>query len=91
MPIESDSESRPLIPPLANAETRGANRPLIVAFCLTLVVLLEIGATLASIPMYQIREDIICRTLHGPQSAANVNDSPCKDEEVQGELAFIVG
>lgn len=58
--------------------------------CIILLVLIEFGAYLATIPLNQVLEENICQRLHLGVALAP-NDPACKDKSVQSELSLIRG
>ncbi|WQF90194.1 Putative major facilitator superfamily, MFS transporter superfamily [Colletotrichum destructivum] len=82
-------ESRPTSPDAHTTESTPRARFSIVATCIFLIILIELGAYLATIPLNQVLEEIICHNLQRLQP--NVNDLGCKDKTVQDELSIIRG
>ncbi|KAB5551178.1 putative MFS transporter [Coniochaeta sp. 2T2.1] len=63
----------------------------IIIACFLLIILLELGAYLATIPLNQVLEENICRSFH-PQLPPNSEEDPrCKGKAVQAELSIIRG
>lgn len=61
-----------------------------LSICITLLLLIEFGAYLATIPLNQVMEANICQRLH-PGKTIAPNDPICKDKSVQTELSMIRG
>lgn len=61
-----------------------------LSVCVCLLVLVELGAYLATIPLNQVLEQNICQRLH-PGIALVPNDPICKENSVQSELSVIRG
>lgn len=61
-----------------------------LSVCISLVVLVEFGAYLATIPLNQVLEENICKRMHLGAALAP-NDPRCKDKSVQSELSVIRG
>ncbi|KAK1961570.1 MFS general substrate transporter [Colletotrichum sublineola] len=62
----------------------------IVARCIFLLTIFELGCCLIAIPLNQVLEAIICRNFY-PQAPPSVNDLRCKAKAVQDELSIIRG
>lgn len=58
--------------------------------CIILIVLIEFGAYLATIPLNQVLERNICQRLH-PDLALEPNNPICKEKPVQTELSLVRG
>lgn len=100
LPADGGSERSPLIAPPAgrNESSQASHVPLtqpkapkrlgIVATCILLIILIELGAYLATIPLNQVLEENICDRFH-PQRPTHPDDHRCKDKDVQAELSII--
>jgi MFS family permease len=61
-----------------------------LSVCIVLIILIEFGVYLATIPLNQVLEQNICQHLH-PGKTVAPNDPICKDKAVQTELSMIRG
>jgi hypothetical protein len=90
-----EAEPSPRQPPPPEGFNRGAL--LYVGLCVALVMVMEAGLFMQSIPINQVLEDIICRQKLGMTPGksglpGNDNDPRCgSDPDVQGELALLRG
>lgn len=93
------SEQTPLLestPDTQNtSRSNNQDRPALIqlgtlSVCISLLVLIEFGAYLATIPLNQVLEENICRQMHLGATLAP-NDPRCKDKSVQSELSMIRG
>ena len=67
-----------------------AQRLAIAVPALILLLLLEFGSVMSDVPLNEITEAIICRSMHGA-SIQPATDVRCKGTDVQSELALITG
>ncbi|KAF6803553.1 MFS transporter [Colletotrichum musicola] len=63
----------------------------VIAWAMTFIVIVEIGAYLQIPSTYQLMEQIICRKHYPGHIATDAADDVCKAPEVAGELAMIKG
>ncbi|KAK1564011.1 major facilitator superfamily domain-containing protein [Colletotrichum navitas] len=83
-------ESHPPSPDAHRTKSIPRARLSIVATCILLIILIELGAYLATIPLNQVLEDIICHNLNW-DLPPNAGESRCKTKAVQNELSIIRG
>ncbi|KAK1570030.1 major facilitator superfamily domain-containing protein [Colletotrichum navitas] len=82
---------------LAGGNLAGGEKPtphksrVIIAICIFLIVIIELGAHLIAIPLNQVLEAIICHNLEPQMSPSAADDLRCKEEFVQSELSIIRG
>ncbi|KAG8161996.1 hypothetical protein KVR01_007761 [Diaporthe batatas] len=81
--------------PAGSPENAKSNRTLRkqvgpLSVCITLLLLIEFGAYLATIPLNQVLEANICQRMHPGETLAP-NDPICKEKSVQTELSMIRG
>lgn len=91
--IPSSPGGEPLAAPLSASITKSTQQRKslgIVTTCILLIILLELGAYLATIPLNQVLEEIICRNLE-PHLPPDTDDPRCKDKAVQAELSIVRG
>lgn len=82
--------------PPATVPIAPARRIFIIAMLFALCITLSVCAVLANTAMMQGIEDIICRRVHGPgfprnETSGREGDNPCKDDDIAGEIAMILG
>lgn len=88
---QDDSNEPPREPSPSPPRARPGLRQVgIVSACIFLIILTELGAYLATIPLNQVLEEIICRNFH-PDLLLDPNDPRCKDRAVQTELSLLRG
>ncbi|KAJ0336727.1 hypothetical protein COL922a_007618 [Colletotrichum nupharicola] len=91
--IPSSPGGEPLAAPLSASTTKSTQQRKslgIVTTCILLIILLELGAYLATIPLNQVLEEIICRNLD-PHLPPDTDEPRCKDKAVQAELSIVRG
>lgn len=83
-------EATPLLPrddpDVPTPRLRGRRFTVLLTVC---VFAIGLGDAMTGLPALRILEDIICRR-HMAGTVGNVDESLCKDKEVQGEVAYIM-
>ncbi|SPO05441.1 uncharacterized protein DNG_08128 [Cephalotrichum gorgonifer] len=85
-------ESAPLLPQPQEDDGVGPRRlkgRTVTTILITCVFFAAFGAALSDLPILRITEDAICRA-HLKSVADKIDESLCKDSDVQAELSFIV-
>lgn len=92
-----ESENSPLLPESYSQRdtsrvSDNSNALRVTALVTTVVFITTFGAGLTSVPTLRVVEDILCRRiLKGTLPEGDINESLCKRDDVQEDLATFMG
>lgn len=90
-----EPEDTPLLPESQRDTLRTSeniNPRLVVALVTAVVFITTFGACLTSVPILRVVEDILCRRiLQGTLPAGDIDESLCKRNDIQQDLATFMG